>query len=155
MAVNSSFGALEVKCSKCNRESLVELAGIERPASTELRGWKLPSIAGPAGSAPAGVRRPTSLDRDTPARTIPMHRWPPHGVSRGNGRPVIFLLTEGQMSDHQGAALIYPMLPAGTIIADKGYDSDAFRDATTAAPTHSSALSASRQPLSFGSVNES
>jgi len=27
--------------------------------------------------------------------------------------------------------------------------------ATTAVPTHSSALSASRQPLSFGSVNES
>ena len=34
------------------------------------------------------------------------------------------------MSDHKGAALIHPMLPdAGTIIADKGYDSDAFRDA--------------------------
>ena len=34
------------------------------------------------------------------------------------------------MSDHMGAALIYPMLPdAGTIIADKGYDSDAFREA--------------------------
>jgi transposase len=114
-------------------------------------------------------------------------------------------LTEGQLSDHKGAALIYPMLPdAETIIVDKGYDSDAFRDAlagrgimpcipprakrrppatyrktlyrqchkvenmfarlktggvsqcaTTVAPTHSSALSASRQPLSFGSVNES
>jgi len=34
------------------------------------------------------------------------------------------------MSDHKGAALIYPMLPdAETIIADKGYDRDAFRDA--------------------------
>ncbi len=34
------------------------------------------------------------------------------------------------MSDHKGAALIYPMLPdAETIIADKGYDSDAFREA--------------------------
>jgi transposase len=34
------------------------------------------------------------------------------------------------MSDHKGAGLIYPMLPdAGTIIADKGYDSGAFRDA--------------------------
>jgi transposase len=47
-----------------------------------------------------------------------------------DGRPVIFLLTEGELSDHKGAALIYPMLPdAETIIADKGYDSDAFRDA--------------------------
>ncbi len=34
------------------------------------------------------------------------------------------------MSDHKGAALIYPMLPdAETPIADKGYDSDAFRGA--------------------------
>ena len=31
------------------------------------------------------------------------------------------------MSEHKGAALIYPMLPhAATLIADKGYDSDAF-----------------------------
>ena len=34
------------------------------------------------------------------------------------------------MSDHKGAALIYPMLPdAETLIADKGHDSDAFREA--------------------------
>ena len=34
------------------------------------------------------------------------------------------------MSDHKGATLIYPLLPdAGTLIADKGYDSDAFREA--------------------------
>jgi transposase len=34
------------------------------------------------------------------------------------------------MSDHKGPALIYPMLPdAETLIADKGYDSDAFREA--------------------------
>jgi IS5 family transposase len=34
------------------------------------------------------------------------------------------------MSDHKGADLIYPMLPdAETLIADKGYDSDAFREA--------------------------
>lgn len=53
-----------------------------------------------------------------------------HAVCDGAGRPVIFLLTEGQMSDHKGAALIYPVLPdAETLIADKGYDSDAFREA--------------------------
>jgi transposase len=53
-----------------------------------------------------------------------------HAVCDGAGRPVIFLLTEGQMSDHKGAALIYPMLPdAERLIADKGHDSDAFRDA--------------------------
>jgi len=34
------------------------------------------------------------------------------------------------MSDRKGAVLIYPMLPdAETIIADKGRDSDAFREA--------------------------
>jgi len=53
-----------------------------------------------------------------------------HAVCDGAGRPVIFLLTEGQLGDHKGAAVIYPMLPdAETIIADKGYDSDAFREA--------------------------
>jgi hypothetical protein len=32
------------------------------------------------------------------------------------------------MSDHKGAALIYPMLPVGeTLIADRGFDSGAFR----------------------------
>jgi transposase len=53
-----------------------------------------------------------------------------HAVCDGIGRPIIFLLTEGQVSDHKGAAIIYPLLPkAHTLIADKGYDSDAFRDA--------------------------
>ncbi len=53
-----------------------------------------------------------------------------HAVFDGAGRPVIFLLTEGQMSDHKGAALIYPVLPdAETLIANKGYDSDTFREA--------------------------
>jgi len=34
------------------------------------------------------------------------------------------------MSDHKGAAMIYPVLPdADTLTADKGYDSDAFRAA--------------------------
>jgi transposase len=36
------------------------------------------------------------------------------------------------MSDHKGAAIIYPKLPtADMLIGDKGYDSDAFRDALT------------------------
>ena len=66
-----------------------------------------------------------------------------HAVCDGIGRPIIFLLAEGQMSGHTGAAMIHPVLPgADTLIAplidcraincrtvDKGYDSDAFRDA--------------------------
>jgi transposase len=43
------------------------------------------------------------------------------------------LLSEGQMSDHTGAKLLYPNLPsADTLIADKGYDSDEFRAALAA-----------------------
>ena len=43
------------------------------------------------------------------------------------------LLSEGQMSDHTGAKLLYPSLPpAKTLIADKGYDSDEFRQALAA-----------------------
>jgi transposase len=40
------------------------------------------------------------------------------------------LLSEGQMSDHRGARLVLEVLPpAQTLIADRGYDSKAFREA--------------------------
>lgn len=46
------------------------------------------------------------------------------------GRPIILLLTEGQMSDHKGAFLLFPSLPrAKVLLGDKGYDSDWFRAA--------------------------
>lgn len=39
-------------------------------------------------------------------------------------------LTEGQVSDHLGAKIIYPNLPnANMLIGDKGYDSDEYRAA--------------------------
>ena len=45
----------------------------------------------------------------------------------------MLMLSEGQMSDHTGAKLLYPHLPsANMLIADKGYDSDEFRDALAA-----------------------
>lgn len=43
------------------------------------------------------------------------------------------LLTEGQMSDHKGAVLLFSQLPkAKEVLADKGYDSDWFRNALVA-----------------------
>jgi transposase len=43
---------------------------------------------------------------------------------------LILLLTEGQVSDYRGAATVLPALPdAEVLIADKGYDSDWFREA--------------------------
>jgi transposase len=43
------------------------------------------------------------------------------------------LLTEGQMSDHKGAALMLPALPpARELIGDRGYDSGWFRTALAA-----------------------
>jgi hypothetical protein len=48
------------------------------------------------------------------------------------------MLSEGQMSDYTGEKLLYPHLPAAeTLIADKGYDSDEFRDALAATGTTS------------------
>ena len=45
----------------------------------------------------------------------------------------MLLLSEGQMSDHTGAKLLYPDLPpAAALIADRGYDSDEFRAALKA-----------------------
>ncbi|WP_150005777.1 IS5 family transposase [Iodidimonas muriae] len=53
-----------------------------------------------------------------------------HAVRDGEGRPIMMLLTEGQMSDHKGALLLFPSLPrAKELLADKGYDSDWFREA--------------------------
>jgi transposase len=57
-----------------------------------------------------------------------------HAVCDGEGRPVMMCLSEGNMSDHVGAKLLYPALPdeASTLIGDKGYDSDEFRAALKA-----------------------
>nr|WP_245444723.1 transposase [Microvirga sp. KLBC 81] len=53
-----------------------------------------------------------------------------HAVCDEAGRPIILLLSEGQMSDHKGARLILEALPTGaTLIADQGYDSNWFREA--------------------------
>ena len=46
------------------------------------------------------------------------------------------LLSEGQMSDYKGAALMFDALPrAKAMIADKGYDADWFRQALAARKT--------------------
>ena len=53
-----------------------------------------------------------------------------HAVCDGQGRPLIMLLSEGQMSDYRGAALMLKAVPnAKALLADKGYDADWFRDA--------------------------
>ena len=53
-----------------------------------------------------------------------------HAVCDGKGRPLVMLLSEGQMSDFKGAALMLPAMPrAKVLLADKGYDADWFREA--------------------------
>ena len=53
-----------------------------------------------------------------------------HAVCDGQGRPVELMLSEGQLSDHRGARLLLPRLPAAReLIADRGYDSNRFRAA--------------------------
>ena len=53
-----------------------------------------------------------------------------HAVCDGDGKPVAMLLTEGQVSDHREAETMLDALPeADVLIADKGYDSDRFREA--------------------------
>ena len=48
----------------------------------------------------------------------------------------MMLLTEGQMSDHKGAFLLFSAMPrAKELLADKGYDSDWFRAALMAQGT--------------------
>ena len=56
-----------------------------------------------------------------------------HMVCDGQGRPLILLLSEGQMSDYKGAALMIDALPkAKTLLGDRGYDADWFRAALIA-----------------------
>lgn len=51
-------------------------------------------------------------------------------VCDGNGKPITLLLSEGQMSDYKGAALLLDSLPKATeLLADRGYDADWFRAA--------------------------
>jgi transposase len=51
-------------------------------------------------------------------------------VCDGQGRLVVLLLTEGQMSDHEGARIVSDKLPpAKTLVGDRGYDSNRLRAA--------------------------
>jgi len=44
-----------------------------------------------------------------------------HAICDGQGRPLIMLLSEGQMSDYKGAALMLDALPrAKAMLGDKG-----------------------------------
>ena len=53
-----------------------------------------------------------------------------HAICDDAGRPVRLLLSEGQQSDHTGAATLLPDLPpAKEMLGDKGYDSDTYRTA--------------------------
>ncbi|CAN5330998.1 hypothetical protein BH09PSE2_BH09PSE2_14960 [soil metagenome] len=56
-----------------------------------------------------------------------------HAVCDGQGRPLVMLLSEGQMSDYKGAALMIDALPkAKAMLGDRGYDADWFRAALIA-----------------------
>lgn len=51
-----------------------------------------------------------------------------HAVCNENGKPVALLLTEGQVSDYNGAAMLLPTLPrTNVLLADRGYDADWIR----------------------------
>jgi transposase len=55
-----------------------------------------------------------------------------HAVCDGRGRPLVMLLSEGQMSDYKGAALMIEAFPkAKALLGDRGYDADWFRQALT------------------------
>ncbi len=53
-----------------------------------------------------------------------------HAVCDSKDRPLIMLLSEGQMSDYKGAALMIDAFPkAKALLADRGYDAAWFRHA--------------------------
>ncbi len=99
--------------------------------------WHLrPLFAGLAGQA-SEPDRPiidsTHLKAHRTAASL-LTRGPFHAVSAalgagcdGEGRPIVMWASEGQMSDHRGAGLLIDALPpAKDLIADRGYDNDAY-----------------------------
>lgn len=53
-----------------------------------------------------------------------------HAVCDGGGKPLVMLLTAGQVSDFKGAAELLDDLPEATeLLADRGYDANWFREA--------------------------
>ena len=53
-----------------------------------------------------------------------------HVVSDAKGRPIRMYLSAGQTSDYMGAAALLSSLPQGkTLLADRGYDANWFRNA--------------------------
>lgn len=98
--------------------------------------------------AAARPKASTYYDRCTPHQSAPyasqfVKKWDvPHRIGRTkggldsklhtvcdqDGKPICLLLSEGQMSDYQGAALLLPILPdTQELIADYGYDANWFR----------------------------
>lgn len=56
-----------------------------------------------------------------------------HALCDGKGRPLIMVLTQGQMSDFQGAAMMMTALPrAKVLLADRAYDAKWLREALIA-----------------------
>ena len=51
-----------------------------------------------------------------------------HAVVDALGNPLRFILTPGQVNDITQAEALIADLPAGHVLADKGYDSKALRD---------------------------
>ena len=55
-----------------------------------------------------------------------------HAVADAKGRPIDMYLSAGQTSDYIGARALLPSLPkAGTLLADRGYDVEWFRNTLT------------------------
>ncbi len=71
-----------------------------------------------------------------------------HAVGDGEGKPLILLLSEGQMSDHRGARLVVDALPpTSTLIADRGYYSNGFREALLGRASHPASPPGRRHPF--------
>ena len=53
-------------------------------------------------------------------------------MCNGEGKPIAFYLTAGQVSDYKGAEKLLPMLPQSEyFIGDRGYDADWLREQLT------------------------
>lgn len=103
-----------------------------------LRGTKTPHRTAPRPACSKGAQRDDDPPDQCLIRFAPRHigrsggglKSKRHAVCCSRGHPLLALLSEGQMSDHKGAAqMINALPPSKALLGDRDYDADWSRTA--------------------------
>jgi transposase len=97
------------------------------------RPWLAGSVLGQHHRAgPCPRRGPSTPEAEALGRSRGGFSTKIHALTDALGNPLDFELTGGQAADITQAEALLPDAPVGAVVADKGYDSDAFADTVSA-----------------------